>query len=324
MENIKKVIENSKRILITSHKNCDQDGISSALATKLIIEKNFSNKEILVNIESELQKNISFLKGFEEIEKENLFEKVNIFKPNLIIFTDSSSFSRFTSKNFDLEKYKTILIDHHKTPVDFKVDFHYNNHRTSCAQEVFQLFIKEMKLDFDSDIAEVILTGMIFDTGVFVYENHAFRETATVVADLVEKGGVIEKILSFKDVYTEKDFEVFTELNKNLVVKKTFVYSFITESFFRNSNLKPEEYKNAYQKWGELFLKNINGCKWGFIVRPNYEKTYSVTLRSTAGSQNVRLIAEQFGGGGHNNAAGFDINAKNIESVVEKIIGHIL
>ncbi len=327
---MKKIIKNSKKILVTSHKNCDQDGICSALATKLILEKHFSDKEITVNIESELQKNISFLKDFSKIKTENLLKEIKEFKPNLIIFTDSSSLERFTSNPSKIkeiikrENIKTILIEHHKTENDFKFDFKYNNLRSSCAEEIYHLFVKDMNLYIDKEISEIIMTGMIFDTGVFVYQNNFFRETANVVADLVEMGVNVERILSFKNIYTKKDFEIFTELNKNLVLKNNFSYSFITEEFYKKFKPLPEEYKKAYQTWVNLFLKNIEERPWGFIVRPEENSKYSATFRSQKGAQNVRILAEKLGGGGHDYASGATLQAKNINYVIEKIISLIL
>ncbi len=330
MEDIKKAIQKSERVLITSHINCDQDGICSALATKLIIEKNFSKKEVLVNIESQLQKNINFLKGFSKIKTENLSEKTKEFKPDLIIFTDSSSISRFTSNpnevivEIEKNKTKTILIDHHRTQTDYAFDYKYNYFRSSCAEEIYHLFVKEMALKIDSDIAEIILTGMIFDTGVFTYNNGFFRETANVVADLVEMGVNIEKIIRSKNIYTKEDFEIFSELNKNLVFKKGFSYSYITDEFYKKINLQEHKYKKAYHAWVDLFLKNVEKRPWGFIVRPEKNGKYSATFRSQEGAQNVRLLAEKLSGGGHNYASGATLQGKNIDSVIEKILSKIL
>lgn len=329
MEKIKKEIQKSNRVLVTSHTNCDQDGICSALAVKLIIEKNF-NKKVLVNIESALQKNISFLKGYDDIKTENLFEKIKEFKPDLIIFTDSSSLSRFSSNSDDIKSFvkaeniATMVIDHHRSKIDFDVDYEYNNYRSSCAQEVYHLFVEEMNLKIDLNIAEVILTGMIFDTGVFTYKNNAFRETANVVSNLVEKGVNVEKILGYKNKYFLKDISVFTELNKNLVLKKGFTYSFISEEFLENSDLTPDELKNAYQIWMSLFLRNIGGNTWGFIVRPKGKKLYEVSFRSQENSPNVRELAEELGGGGHDYASGATLEGENIKSVIEKIMSKIL
>ncbi len=216
------LILNSNKILVTSHLNCDQDGICSALATQLILEKNFNRKKIEVCIESELQKNISFLKNFNKIKSGNLFEQIKRENPDLVIFTDSSSLKRFSNNHEEIKEYikqfniKTILIDHHKTERDFPFDIVFNNFRSSCAQEIYHCFVKEMKLKIDVEIANVILTGMIFDTGVFTYENPFFRETANVVADLVEIGADIEKILSYKNKYSKKDLDMISELTKTL------------------------------------------------------------------------------------------------------------
>ncbi len=327
---MKNLIKDSQKILVTSHMSCDQDGICSALSTKLILEKHFPEKEIEVNIESELQKNISFLKNFSQIKTEKLLEYTKNFKPNLIIFTDSSPLERFSSNPEDLkkeiegQKIKTILIDHHKTKSDFSFHFVFNNLRSSCAEEVYHLFTKELDLTIDTEIAEVILTGMIFDTGVFVYENKNFRETANVVSDLVEMGVNIQKILTFKNIYSKKDLDMVSELNKNLVLKEGFCYSFISEDFLKQNNFSQDEYKHAYQVWVDLFLKRIEGCPWGFIVRPDGGDIYGITFRSQKGFQNVRELAEKLNGGGHDYASGAKVTADTMNNAIEIILNRIL
>lgn len=327
---MKDLISNSKRILVTSHKNCDQDGICSALSIKLILEKNFSKKNIEVCIESELQKNISFLKNFSKIESGNLFEKIKNYKPDLIIFTDSSSLKRFcenyeeVEKRIEEEKIKTILIDHHKTKMDFTVDILFNNFRSSCAQEVYHCFVKEMNLEIDTEVAEIILTGMIFDTGVFVYDNKFFRETANVVADFVEMGVNIERILSFKNMYSRKDLSMISELNQNLVSEKDFIYSHIRKEFLQKNKFTTSEYKKAYDSWVSLFLTKIEGRGWGFVIRPNKQEGFTVMFRSKKGIKNVRILAENLGGGGHDYASGATVQAKSAEEAIEKILKKVL
>jgi bifunctional oligoribonuclease and PAP phosphatase NrnA len=334
MKKFKQDIEESKKILITSHINCDQDGISSALATKLLIDKKFPEKELLINIESELQNNISFLKGFSEIKTDNLADCIKKFKPEMIIFTDGQKINRFSSNYEEVqeliekEKITIAVIDHHESETTFIANHHYNNLRSSCAEEVYHLFVTELEFKMDKDIAEVILTGMIFDTGVFTYKNNHFRETMNTVADLVEYGVAIENILYYKNRYSRQDLEIISELSKNLVVKEDFCYTYISDKFFKEKVLKNKIPLNLFNSgrhiWTRLFLKNIEYCKWGFIIyQSNFLKEYVVTVRSRQVGKTAREFAEKFGGGGHDQASGFSILAKSVKLAEKEILKKI-
>jgi nanoRNase/pAp phosphatase (c-di-AMP/oligoRNAs hydrolase) len=141
-------------------------------------------------------------------------------------------------------------------------------------------------------------------------------------------GGDIEKILAHKNLYTKNDLDMISELNKNLILKDGFCYSHISEEFLNKHKMSQSEYKKAYHSWMDLFLRNIEGCPWGFVVRPsdkkNNEKTYEINFRAQSEVKNVREIAEQFDGGGHDLASGGRVKADSIEYAIEKILSKIL
>ncbi len=331
IKNFKEAIQKSQKILITSHINCDQDGITSALGTKLIIEKNFEGKIVEANIDSALQQNISFLKDFHKIQTKNLVEKIEEFKPDLLIFTDGQVAKRFCEDEDRLLKtikdrnITSALIDHHDSETTLQTDFRFNNWRSSCAEEIYHLFVKGMNLEIDRDIAEIILTGMVYDTGIFTYKNKYFRETANTIADLLEYGVIIEDIINSKKQYTKMDLKIIGELSNNLEVKDNFCYTYISDEFFNNEildkKIPEDEFKRGRHIWMDLFIKNIKDCSWGFVIYQTYTKNkYKIAARSRQDKIAARNFAENFGGGGHDQAAGFSLEAENIQEALEKIL----
>ncbi len=104
-------------------------------------------------------------------------------------------------------------------------------------------------------------------------------------------------------------------------MRKGISYSYISHEFLEKNHFTQEEYKKAYDSWVNLFLRNIDNCPWGFIIRPDTKKGfYNVKFRSKKGSKNVRKIAESLEGGGHDYAAAGTVQAKTIEEVIEKIL----
>src|SRR5690606_12688521 len=102
-----------------------------------------------------------------------------------LIFLDGNTLNRFTneSSKIDLQKFKRICIDHHTNPPD---NFDLNLSETtqsSCAQLIYKLFYRGSKF-LNNEIAEILLTGMIADTGTFKYINYQKTNTFEYAKEL--------------------------------------------------------------------------------------------------------------------------------------------
>src|SRR3972149_11869641 len=91
----KSLIKNSQKILITSHISPDPDSVCSTLLLAQALQSNFSDKEVVINLE-ELPEGLEFLKGFERIHNKPLDESLRSFRPDLFIILDANSFARCT------------------------------------------------------------------------------------------------------------------------------------------------------------------------------------------------------------------------------------
>ena len=72
----------------------------------------------------------------------------------------------------------------------------------------------------------------------------------------------------------------------------------------------------------DKYLRFIQGVHWGFIVKPdmNFDDIWFVSFRSTKEYQDVKIIAEELGGGGHTYSAGVQMKANSLDKVLDKIL----
>ena len=72
----------------------------------------------------------------------------------------------------------------------------------------------------------------------------------------------------------------------------------------------------------DKYLRYIQGVHWGFIIKPDntYQNNWFVSFRSTKGYQDVKIIAEELGGGGHTYASGVPIQADSLAEVLNRVL----
>jgi len=336
---LKKLIQKSRKILITSHISPDPDAECSALAVYYVLKQLYPEKQIRVSLYPQKLPNLEFLSGHNKIEEVDLGCILHEFNPDILIFLDNNNYSMF-SKNPDLirelaEKSKLILIDHHyRNEVDpqfIKADLEINSGRSSTCEEIYFSFVKdaeEAKV-LDQKLADILLLGILSDTGRFLYSNAYLGDTFATTLALVDSGASIGRLTEKLLRMSPYELIIHSELNRNVVFKDDFMYTFISDKFY-NLNIKDKidnaTYKKACHSWISVYLGNVGNALWGFVVTKDesvYKNMYSVSLRAVPDYKDVSKIALKFGGGGHKNAAGFKIESNGVDTVLRKITDKI-
>src|SRR5437868_1046243 len=89
----KNLIEESSRILITSHTSPDPDALASLLLMGTTMMLNFPDKKVVMVLE-EQPSGLDFLNNYQQIKFAPLNEQVNHFTPDLFIIVDANSYRR--------------------------------------------------------------------------------------------------------------------------------------------------------------------------------------------------------------------------------------
>lgn len=329
MDKINQILVDAKNLLITSHLTPDPDAICSSLGMYDYITRTFPNISVRCLLTGNKLTAYNNLKNYNKIEwVSELTDNLQSF--DTIVFVDASELSRFTdfTHKLDLTKYKTICIDHHKNQT---ANFNFSiieSDEPSASQIIYKYFFKDSNL-LEPQIAEVFLTGILSDTGMLKFVRPDAISTFDYVKDLIRISNIDIGIIEQKYfTFSLSDWDIIQELTKNIVKVNDFKYPFIYSYL-------PIEYLNKYSlnliKQGKskfliLFGISIEGYKWSFIATPYSKNSMNLSFRSAPDNVNVRLVANQFNGGGHDLASGGEVEIMEGEEsdqvskrVVEKI-----
>lgn len=326
---LKQLIEDSEKILITSHISPDGDSVSSSLLLYAILRLNYPDKSVQVSMEEE-PFGLSFLDNYKDIKFQPLQTALDAFGPDLVIILDSNSLSRITRSAdklqpyFDEHNFKVAIIDHHENSTSLQTDFHYNESSPAVTFDIYDIFIDRLGFKKPSGYAQTTLTGIYTDTGGFVHRNSNFKKVFDTVPKLIEDGADLEALVVSLSKISERGIAVLAELFSNLEYRHDFAYTFISDETTTEDNHEAlVEASNAFRN---NYLRSIEGRPWGFIVQRDVmveSGIYSVSMRAQTDTVDVSKIAQALGGGGHKPAAGAKFKASNAGEAVRLVLDAI-
>lgn len=307
-EDFFKLVENSQNIILTSHFAPDGDSISSVLSVYRIIRDKYKEKKVKIVYSNKIDENFSSFQNFDKIVwVEDMTEHIK--DCDLLIVLDCGTLNRFTLHPEKLKDIKnTICIDHHaSTPGEFTLSAIMPS-IPSCSEVVFRLFENHMNLD--KNLSEIVLLGILSDTGNFTFLNSSQSETFAVAQKLIKVGDINLTLLRERyAMISKREYDLLQEFVKNSSFGKVegwplFHFTFIDRDVVEKGGYSSNEVVGASRAYIAGYLTSIKGYKWGFILRP--KSSYcGVSMRSLPGVVNVRDILERMSlGSGHDMAAG--------------------
>ena len=289
-------------ILLFRHELPDPDALGSVFGLREIIKHHFPDKKVLVL-------------GNDKIINEKLFPQndslIHIPKQKfLAIICDTANEERIDGKFWRSADY-IIKIDHH--PILDKsyahLDLVFAEYSSTC--ELICEFARAMKLDIPKQGAKYLYTGIVTDTGRFLYpgvDDKTFSIASYLLKTKIDINAIYEK-LYMKNI---KSLKFMGGLINNIKFHNQTMSVFIDKEMLKKYDSTPEEAK---------FLINVmSGYKkfpiWVMAIEK--DDHIKISLRSQK-DFHVNKIAMLFKGGGHNNAAACKIY--KIEDLT-RIINH--
>ena len=241
---------------------------------------------------------------------------------------DGSQYGRFSDKPEELKikAKKTICIDHHNSPIDnFTLNLIVPSISSNAELIYLSLYQGE---EIDKDLAEILMLGILGDTGDFLYLNSQQTNTLTIAKKLMEISKI--DIQEFKSRYSsisKRVFSIIQELISNTQYHEVRSWPKFQSSFFSKELKKREKYtdneiREARHIYMSHYLRLIDGYTWGFVITPKSNNTFDISLRSLPKSVNVREMMEKMGiGGGHDRASGGTLHDQtNVKSCLNTIM----
>ena len=312
MHNVEEFLSGIKTMGIAGHIRPDGDAVGANMALYLYVKKYHPEIEVEVYLDhpNPVYGRIACI---DEI-------KVSVEDPDriydLFVTCDVSSKERISvGGELFAQAKKTVCIDHHISNTGFADINYVRSEIGSCCEVLYALMDPEK---ITCEIATALYTGMIHDTGVFQYTNTT-PETMRIAATLMEKG------------------VPFSHLIEESFYQKTYVQNQVMGRVLAESiMLMGGKCVAGYLRRKDLVFYGVNGTDLdGVVSQLRYTKgievalflyeiapqTYKVSLRST-GRVDVSRIASFFGGGGHENAAGCDMEG-SVHDAINNITAQI-
>ncbi len=296
--NLLEEIGSAKSVAIAGHIRPDGDCISSTLAVYNYLKNALGDAKITVFTQDNPPTIFSYLKGYDEM---NLTyspkEKYDVF-----IALDVSAVDRLgESEWFFDEAGKTICVDHHETNTGI-ADVNLIDPEASSTCEV--LFPTMDRRYIDDDIAMCLFTGIVHDSGVFQYSNMS-RKSFEIVGQLVEydfDGPAIIKRTFYEKTYVQNQILGRALLESILFMDGRCIVSMVDRKMMDFYNVLPKHLEGIVNQLG-----NTRGVDVAIFMYEMGMQKYKVSMRSN-GTVNVATVATVFGGGGHDRAAGVEMN----------------
>lgn len=296
-------IKANDKIILARHFRPDGDAIGSTLGLSKILKLTFPEKDIRV-VNKDFSDYVAFL-GTEDEKPENLSDY-------LCIVIDTATDDRISDPDV-LNCKKIIKIDHH---VDIKPygDIYWVEEDSPSASEMVARFWFEYKdqLKIDKEAATCLFTGMVTDTGRFKY-GKINSKTMNIAGALLDFDIDTEKLYAQLEL---EDFNFYKfqsyVFDKMQITENGVAYLYVDQAMQDKFNLTREQASESVS-----FMNSIKGSLIWLAFIDNPDKTIRVRLRSRF--LPINKLAEQYGGGGHENASGATVhNLEEIKELVDK------
>ncbi len=320
-------VKNSKNIIITSHLGPDEDSIMSTLAMYYFLINHLKIDIGKVRMTYSWQKSgiWEYFVNYNKIEfVDDLYKHLD--NTDLLIILDCSGWRRI-SRNPSITGFKgrTICIDHHPKPANtFDLHLIEKNYSSTC-EILYRLFFEDKKLE--KDICEILLAGILSDTGNFIYLLPDHTQTFDIAKRLITDGNINMQTLYSK--YSGISFNVYKLITKLMVNGRfmqiegwpKFFVSMISEEYVKRNNFNNAEISRASGIYIDNILKHIEDISWGLVVTPRGERFFNISSRSLPNSVSIRTIMEKLKiGGGHDRAAGGGVKAESSKLALDYVL----
>jgi len=320
---VTELIKQSHKIILSTHRQCDGDGLGAELALYYALKK--INKDVrIVNVDSTPRK-YRFLGSDKVI---SLFQN-NPFidlSADLCLIFDTNDERLLEPLFSGLKKSvtKIVFIDHHpllQNGPQPSTESYIDIAAASTGELAYDL-IKDLGIELDTSIARALYTSITFDTQLYRYIRNS-PKSHLIAAELLQYPINAQEI--HRALFGNQTVQKMAFLAKALGQIEYFCHGQLAVLRLRDAdllahNLEPDEARDVID-----MIMNIESLEAAVIFREDAENEYKLSFRSK-GKLEVSSLAEGFGGGGHAHASGAfvkgqytDLKDKIVKLLTKKI-----
>jgi len=306
LSQVVELIENKDRFGITSHVRPDGDSLGSSLGLYWLLRA--LGKDVEVIMRDPAPHSYQNLPGADAIRV-----TPSVDRPYDAVFViECSDIDR--PGLIDLEKQFVVNIDHHSTTELFGT-INWIDSTASAVGEMIYNLCKATGVRVTQEIAEGVYTALLTDTGSFHYSNTTER-TFKIASELVRMG--VRPAKTAEAIFGNYQWPKIELLSHVLATARRDETGHVA---WMNQTLEMQKQTQASEEDADGFVNyplTVGEVEAVALFKECSPGVYRTSLRSK-GDVNVARIAEQFGGGGHRNAAGCTLQG-NLDELERQVV----
>ncbi len=292
------LIKQSQNILVATHEQPDGDALASACLMAEILT--LAGKKYRLYCYSQINQQYGFLPHLEEFK--NYIEN---FSFDLIITLDCGSVERTKLDKEILSRQPDQLvleIDHHPKVRDY-ADLEIRDSTAAATTEILYHLLKANQVKINKKLANCVLTGILTDTGNFLYPSTS-AETINIASEMLRLGARLPQII--ENTWRNKSIASMKTWGKALSRLKINSEYNLAFTVLENQDV-PAEITEEELEGMAGFLSNLHDVNGILLLRQLPDGGIKGSLRTAKPKVDVSRLARVLGGGGHAKAAGFTI-----------------
>lgn len=299
-EPLREIIEANERFVLSSHIRPDADALGSELGLAGILEA--MGKSVRIVNPSHAPAHLAFLDPEHRIRKiREEVPEAEVLDTDVHVILDTSSWSQLNAVGRVLKQTKAakVVIDHHVSSDDLgAIEFKDMNAEATGALVV--RMAEALGVPLPPETATPLYCAVATDTGWFRFAATS-GDTMRTAGRLIDLGAEPHRLYTLLyDQYSLARILLASRALSRVTLDcdGKLAYTWVELADFKKTGAYPAETEDLVNE-----CLKIGGTRCAFIAIEQQNKTVKVSFRSRTGL-NVARIAEQFGGGGHKQAAG--------------------
>ncbi|HVZ84285.1 MAG TPA: bifunctional oligoribonuclease/PAP phosphatase NrnA [Terracidiphilus sp.] len=307
MEAVLRVLREGERFLVCSHSRPDGDAVGSVLAMGMLLEQMGKRADLVT-----ADRIPSVYRSLPWAER--LRTAMRVHGPyDAAILLECDSFERTRLRG--LEEFSIVNIDHHASGRAWGQVNWIDRGAASVGQLVHRL-VRAAGAVVTPEMATCLYTTLLTDTGGFLF-GMLEASTFALAHELVQQGADAGRIA--QDVYFATPMAKLLLLGTaltNLRLEDRLSWLWVTREDMTRAGAVEEDCEGIVN-----YALSVSGVEAAVFLRELPEGRIRLSLRSK-GRVNVAVLAEQMGGGGHENAAGCTLDGP-LERAREEILAEL-
>jgi phosphoesterase RecJ-like protein len=294
------VVGKGRRFTLTTHVRPDCDALGSELGMAFLLEQ--LRKEVRIVNPFEVPPTLRFLDPegkLQSLEAEGAREWLE--RTDTLIVVDTTAWAQLGAMGDVIRttNARILVVDHHPGGDDLGAELF----KDSAAEATGRLVVEaaeHLNVALAPEVARALFAAVATDTGWFRF-NSTTEHTYQLAAKLAAAGAKPDKI--YKDLYETDTLARLHLIGRAMSRAQTeldgrLIHTWVGRGDFESTGAIPQDSEDVIN-----MTLSVGGTEVAVILVEQADGGVKVSFRSRCGVD-CRLVAEQFGGGGHKNAAG--------------------